>query len=252
MKKQLKKLLNKIKQNKSRIVVALLFAGALTLGSLALTTDNKEVVKLKTPQELRHSVVKLTEMSGKSGGTGFAVINPNTGQPTLISNAHVCAISKNGKLIASNNYGAAVVSVKHISKKYDVCELDALGLPALTITTHAMEYGEVVAAIGHGLLEPAALSIGGYVGEAPATVGRISVDGCKEDEETLDALFFIVCTKTFQLAGTTTVIYPGNSGSPALDRVGDVVGIFNAGNSETNRGMYVPSRYIVEFLKTGE
>ena len=47
------------------------------------------------------------------------------------------------------------------------------------------------------------------------------------------------CIRKYRSYSTTAVAYPGNSGSPVVNRYGNVIGVLFAGSSQQERDNYV-------------
>lgn len=258
-----KSLIRKIQEAEAG--VAKRFAGLTLLGRVEVTAVAAGVALLvsvgvynllakREPDfvKMRRSVVMLTNMEQTGGGTGFEVRSGD--RSFVLTNAHVCDSVKGDLMLAhSPTIGQALARKIKSSEKYDLCLMESLGLEPLDLTDRRpVAYNDVIA-VGHGLLGPATPTVGQFLEEGIIELGRIAdEEGCKanETERKIDVIFFqiSVCMRAMQVGVTSTIIYPGNSGSPAVDEDGEVVGIYNAGSQESHRGVYVPTRHIKEFL----
>ncbi len=57
-----------------------------------------------------------------------------------------------------------------------------------------------------------------------------------------------ICLRQLKSILTTLGIYPGNSGSPVVNKYGNLVGVVFAGNNQTNYGYVIPLKQVREFL----
>lgn len=194
---------------------------------------------------LGRSIFILQE--GNGGGTGFSV-RTSKGTVTL-TNAHVC--DKNESLVALTQQGEKLLKVLKVDTVRDLCVLEGSGNKGLELADTDTEQFDEVFTIGHPLLEQKAPEFGRSLRETSveiATHGDIGEVECLPGERKRQAFIFSVCTRLFQLMQTTVRIFPGNSGSPIFNSNGKVVGVMQSADSTTNKGNYVPLRYLISIL----
>jgi S1-C subfamily serine protease len=67
----------------------------------------------------------------------------------------------------------------------------------------------------------------------------------------IDGGFFSsdVCVRSYDAWETSAATYPGNSGSPMMNRDGEVIGVIFAADGETNRGFVIPLDVLKNFVR---
>lgn len=217
----------------------------------------KPKTKSAVQQDASKSVVMLTNPATGGGGTGFMISSKELDRPMLLSNRHVCEITDHGYLIAQHRGEVFITYIEAVSSRYDLCLLSPVKLPALELSVRPLDLFEYISSVGHGQLGPATPVEGSYLGNQIVSFVRQlepfkTEENCTAHESEIDVMGMRGCLLTYELSLTSVVIYPGNSGSPAIDADGLVVGIFNASDRNTARGAFVPAEHIDAFLRTGE
>lgn len=205
-------------------------------------------------------VVKITNEAGTSGGTGVHVKTPH-GQVVILTNAHVCGLGKDGIVYVSNDAGITIPRrIIQISKVSDLCVVEAIaGTPGLSIGSEA-QIGDIVAVIGHPRLMPTTVSRGEIISEEIVQVGDHEMnpldpnDKCDLPKQKIihfKAFFgdIDVCILELKAYLSNVVILPGNSGSPVVNKWGNIVALVFAGNSDSMWGIFITLHDIVECLK---
>ena len=200
------------------------------------------------------SVVMLTKTyKARSGGTGFAIKAPS-GKLYTMTNAHICKIGKS--LTAHTQDGSSqVIKVIKIYEKHDLCLMEPIkGLRPIAIAD-SIDLHEKVYLIGHPALRPLTFESGYYVG--PYDI-KLWID-CKTGKAITNPSIqdfmkmlkgFQNCSKTFDTQHINNIAYGGNSGSPVLNKFGNLIGVLFAGHRFQNTASYtVPLKVIKEFLK---
>lgn len=204
------------------------------------------------------SVVMLR--STRSGGTGFKVYAPS-GATYIMTNKHVCGDSE--YLEASYGDQTAVIGVLEVYDEHDLCLLETIEeIPALSLSADLSEH-ERVWLIGHPALRQLTLESGHFVGNTDIQL----LDKCSkedieeqlkeleksEDPEDIIKIFYLylgMCVKTVNANHINNISYGGNSGSPVLDKWGDVVGVLFAGmRGQPTASYIVPLEHLHKFLK---
>lgn len=236
------------------VLVALVGAGAL-FGPSVLTNLHNLYVRL-----LSMRVVKITNIAGTSGATGF-VVKGKSGEKYILTNGHVCALADNGPLVAEQNGETFPVEVY---KKYtwnDLCAIKAhrpLGL-AVSIAGD-VSTGDTVWVVGHPLLEPNSVTTGEISGTVFIQIvvkQNPKLEECTGStysiidlSQTFYAVFGLnaVCVRTLEANASTATILPGNSGSPVINLWGNVVAVAFAANEAGTRSYFVPLSDVKNFL----
>ena len=230
------------------------------------------------------SVVKLTRTHlGRSGGTGFAITAPS-GKKYTLTNAHICRIAKS--LVAHKQDGSTQkVKVVKIYENHDLCIMEPVdGLRSLKIANNIFSH-ERVWLVGHPALRGLTLESGHFVGTQIITLmtrctplevnnyvskltsrmkeiekklknAKNSVDSIKLSFEYIELIFQLqrarmgYCLKRLESQHINNIAYGGNSGSPVVDKFGNVIGVLFAGRRDQPTASYtVPLKEIKEFLK---
>ena len=191
-----------------------------------------EVINQDIPKEAAKHVRRFQIMSRdlQTYGTGFNIVH--RGKYFLITNRHVCDISKDlghpNEAVVNGN----ILKILKIWDKHDLCALASDRESGLELAHQDTEPLDKVTLIGH----PRGIDL-------TIREGRI----IKEDER--------ICVRYPEGKAcrksdmTSTTSYGGNSGSPVINQQGRVVGVLYAGD---NRFPYepfiVPFEYLKEFL----
>lgn len=211
------------------------------------------------------SVVKITRThAARSGGTGFQIEAPS-GKKYILTNAHICKMGKN--LIAHDQNGISTeISVIEIDTAHDLCIMEPIdGLRSLRIASDVV-YHERVWLIGHPALRPLTLESGHFAGVVDIDLySRCSKklnskqldDFSKtgdinsiEDLEKFLMLMSGMCIVKRNAQYINNIAYGGNSGSPVVDKFGNVIGVLFAGRRDQPTASYtVPLRAIHKFLE---
>ena len=116
---------------------------------------------------LRHSAGSKTVMitKGRSGGSGFFVELLDGGR-AILTNKHVCNISKDGSLHIRYNKNVYLSSIIAKYEHHDLCLVQPIpDQPKGFKLASSVEIGENVAIVGHPKLHPLTISIGEYIGD---------------------------------------------------------------------------------------
>jgi len=230
-----------------RSLKALVSSVAITACALIVAIKSPQIHNSYLRYEVGDSVVKVLVGPGKGGGTGFAV-KADSGREYIATNRHVCEATNTGWMYISKDDGFTVWKrIVYIDKNHDLCLLEGdRRLDALTIGKIPNK-GDFHYIVGHPGLRPLTVSSGEFVGNGFVTLvqdvlKREQCDGTVYELNPLEMLLFgqeFVCLKKFRAYHTTAVSYPGNSGSPAVDAYGNVIGVLFAGSTESERDNYL-------------
>lgn len=243
-----KKFKSFLKFSLSAAFVAVLIGGSI----IQLSDFNHRFIRYRVGSK----VVKIMEPT-KGGGTGFHV-KGKSGQTYILTNAHICEMSDKGQPLQVTLEGSDKPierKVIFVSKEHDMCLMEPVpGVDGLTLAKN-VDIGEEITIVGHPNLRPLILSKGELVDkDATTRIAKfivISEELAKQcDGEIIDVMTFFgpipVCFSIDKAYQVAAISYPGNSGSPVVNKYGNVIGLLYAG-----RGDVVNDAYLVklEFIK---
>lgn len=236
-----------------RILKQALFVGAavgvLLAPSTFMTLKGSQLHASLLRSYIGPKVVRITNLNGQSGGTGFFVEAPS-GNRYILTNSHVC-------LMPSLLYveGQQVTPIEISLSGPDLCLLappkNSSARGALKVRKAPLFLGEFVSVLGHPQLAPLTLTSGEFSATVKVAVAFAMVADptqCPQSTSSMFIGFGFVCMREFSAAQTTIVIEPGNSGSPMFDAYGNVVGVVFAGD-ELGRAFAVTLSDVQEFLR---
>lgn len=201
--------------------------------------------------EVGPSVLMLTPVDNfEGGGTGFQINTPQG--PKILSNAHVCEGVGGKYAMAHYTGGKEIVRIERLDDITDLCLLSPVGgLSVLDLSEDEPQLHDTIGVLGHPLLAPQTLSLGRIRGSqiVEVVVGFLGPEGCKGPGGHSEVIF---CLRPYVAMLTTARIFPGNSGSPAFNFWGEVVGIVFASNTVTNYGIIIPLKDIKRFIREGK
>lgn len=226
------------------IALSLVVAGLLLSGLFALQTRLSK-------NAIAASVVAVLSADRSGGGTGWVALTKD-GQKVIVTNAHVCDVAEGGRIVIVDDAGGSYVrNVLDRDAEHDLCTIsgDGISAPHLRLAKSSPERFDPVFVMGHPLLEPTSPAAGFYVQDRVIPLAhRLSPDGTCETGQYTESMFGAFCVTETETSYSTAMIYPGNSGSPVTNENGEVVGVINAGNSQTHFGLYIPLPYVSNIL----
>lgn len=251
LKNKAKSLLNKYKDKGLTLLRQLGVISILTAGLLSfvfLSVKAPELHEDFLTATMGKNVVVLTTLNNHdSGGTGFQMKTKDGLR--IISNAHVCSIgAKQGYMLAHTDKPKQIIKILKIDPVADLCMLEGVnGLPGLKLGSQP-KFGDTIGILGHPLLQPQTFSKGRILAKQfiRVVMGFYNPDTCNGPGMSQVAHFY--CAKSFMSYYTNAIIFPGNSGSPAVNFFGEVVGVVFAGNTRTNYGFLVTYEDLTRFL----
>lgn len=197
--------------------------------------------------EVGESVVQVLHPSLRGGGTGFAV-KAESGAEFIMTNKHVCESNVNGVVVIRQDDKEPIYkNVVYMDKIHDLCLIEGdRRLSALDIG-NAPKKGDIHYVVGHPGLRQLTVSSGEYIGYS---IARLLDDvqkreDCRGEIRELTPMqqgFFgmeFACIMSYRSYATTATSYPGNSGSPAVDRWGNVIGVLFAVSSKEEKDNYL-------------
>lgn len=216
-------------------------------------------ISLEAPYAHRKFIRNIAEESvvqifGQEGsGTGSHVQLPN-GDIVILTNKHICNMS--GPLMVKSESDKLPVARKviKISDDHDLCVIEALvGHKGIKLGS-APEIGDELYTLGHPRGDALNVSKGEYFDDKEISMAEEArpdgtcIEGKLQTEESFfgKATFCVIKRNTIELSSPT---YPGNSGSPVVNKYGHLVAVIFAGDQRIeNQGFAVPLSYVKEFL----
>lgn len=197
----------------------------------------------------RGSIVKVLNLEGNGGGTGW--VARSNGKKVIVTNDHVCGVSFGGFVRVEQDDGQP--SIKRVIKRNferDLCLVEGVDAPALTISRKAARIDDDVKVLGHPGLRPTAPASGTYTGNGIVPIGFSpdAAGNCPASSQKERSFFGDYCVLYMELGYTTVPTMPGNSGSPITNADGEVIGVINSADSTGNQGMFIPLSYLKEML----
>lgn len=193
------------------------------------------------------SIVKVLTQDGNGGGTGW-VARTKHGK-VIVTNDHVCEVQSGGFVRIESETGPSIKRVLKRNFERDLCLVEGVDAPALTIAGEGPKRFDTVKVLGHPGLRPTAPANGAYTGTGIVQIGFAPKGGeCSPASETVNSIFGSFCVLSMELGYTTVPIMPGNSGSPITNSDGEVIGVINSADSTGNQGMFVPLNYLKDML----
>jgi len=197
--------------------------------------------------EVGQSVVQVLSPAG-GGGTGFA-IKSASGDHFIATNKHVCEAAVNGWMLIKRSEKSEPIFKRVVYKdnKHDLCLIQGdKRLSPLDLGSRP-DKGDFHYVIGHPGLRQLTVSQGEYIGMANVELldqvkERSQCKGRIIELSPMQQLYYgieFACLRSYRSYSTTAVSYPGNSGSPVVNKFGNVIGVLFAGSAEQERDNYV-------------
>ena len=216
--------------------------------------------ELELYKKLSRSVVMVTDSYEiRSGGTGFYIGQSADNSSLVVTNSHVCGERDSSVVSFAKDAAKMLFKVKKQDPKADLCLLKGtqdVSLPLIPLKLAVVSpFYTAVYSAGHPFLRRLNPRKGVIVQAETVEIGTpmplsgVCPEGAKEEE--VFQLFFTqkICVEAFDSFYTTLESFPGNSGSPAVDANGDVVGVVFAIDNRTHYTSLVPLYKLKEFLK---
>lgn len=232
----------------------------LVIGSIILTSAIL-FTAVSAPQlhnsylryEVGTSTVQVLSPTG-GGGTGFAV-KAASGKNYIATNRHVCEAAVNGWMIIKQDEGIrAFKRVVYKDNRHDICLIEGDDrLDSLELASNPQK-GDIHYIVGHPGLRQLTVSAGEYIGFYNVKIAQ-KVDTraqCIGEVIELDPVqqfmygVEFICLRNLKSYSTTAVAYPGNSGSPVVNKYGNIIGILFAGSNQQERDNFLVPVYELE------
>jgi S1-C subfamily serine protease len=214
----------------------------LGVSALFLAVSGPEMHQYYLRHTVGKSVVQISP-NGKGGGSGFSMEGAS-GELYIVTNEHVCSPSLDGYVYIKSDRGfTSRKEIVHIDTIHDICLVKGdKRIPALDLASKPSK-GDTHFVIGHPGGRKLTISKGEYIGNDVIELLDMSAKTVAECKGRVIELNFFeqmmygmqfVCLKSMKTYASSAIAYGGNSGSPAVNVWGNVMGILFAGSREQN------------------
>lgn len=196
------------------------------------------------------AVVRIYSMQKNGAGTGFHV-KLKSGELAILTNKHVCDMGdpKNKMVIIEKNGEEIPRRVLERYEHHDLCLVEALSENEdyIDIASDSSE-GEDLVIIGHPGARDLTLAHGEFIGKKVIMLQSEITDPSQCQGEVAQFFLSYVCMEAFSSHAISAIAYGGNSGSPVVNKYGNVIGVLFAGSNQPTDSYMVPLKYIKDFL----
>lgn len=223
--------------------------GIAALLALSAVYKNTRPKKQFGDLEFARTIVKVLNKDETGGGTGWSA-NSNLGK-VIVTNDHVCSVESGG-LVTLVTFSGERLFRRVLKRDFfrDLCLIEGVDIPSLPLADSAPAPFEHIKVMGHPLLKPTSPSYGQYITNGVVPIGKNSdaQGNCPDTSDKEETFFGVFCVQKMELSYTTVPIYPGNSGSPVINKEGKVIGVMNSADTQSNQGMFIPLLYVKAIL----
>lgn len=204
--------------------------------------------------EVGESVVQVLSPNLRGGGTGFAV-KADSGDEYIMTNKHVCEAAINGWVAVKQDDSQPVFKrVIYKDDKHDLCLVQGdKRLSPLNLGSSPSK-GDLHYVVGHPGLRQLTVAQGEYIGNTTIQLldqvqKRSECKGEIYELNSLERFLYgmeFACVRSYRSYATTATTYPGNSGSPVVNKYGNVIGVLFAGSSKEEKDNFLVPLYEVK------
>lgn len=245
------KVLSFIDQYRAKIIglVALGVVVAITLSFIPASYQRPAVTK-----EFADTSVMIIDRNQESGGSGV-ILTSNLAYSIILTNKHVCRLTKGGGFVVKGNRSYLVHSIKRYPV-HDLCMVKVytnFGVNTKVAGATPTDFNKAYIS-GHPALLPHVLTTGNFSGHQIINL----IVGIKECDENTDEKYMLYCIfmggvpiiQQFDSQLVTGTILPGSSGSGVFNTDGEIAGLVFAGRGDgLGYAFIVPHQYVVDFVE---
>lgn len=211
---------------------------------------NENVKNYYYRDSIGQHVVRIYNMEQTSGGTGFHIQGDKG--TYILTNRHICELADKQDNVLIEHNGATIP--RKVIKRYahhDLCLVEAVADHEGGIDIASSDsQGEDTIVIGHPGLRQLTVSHGEFIGTEEIEMASLVLTAEECKGSVIQDFLGLVCIEKFTTSAISNIIYGGNSGSPVVNKFGNVVGVVFAGNRNQVTDSYmVPLRYVKDFIK---
>lgn len=265
---------------KLKLILKSLVLVAVLLAAFAAVVEFPRMQQSWLRNKVASKIFEIRGTKDGGGGTGWQVDAPSDTQ-YIVTNSHVCEFAErdgkdNNFLLVQKDGHSMRRRILEVSDKSDLCLIEGWpGMSGLSLSSQSPAVGDMVIAVGHPLLGPTTMTMGEVVQYEAVTIMHHIMktgiplldqmiharnDACNQPKnEIVKHRIFLfgvvpldlrVCmvNETDAMA-TNTTIFPGSSGSPVVDKWGQVLGVMFASDERTHWGDAVNLEHLRDFLK---
>lgn len=197
--------------------------------------------------EVGESVVQVLVGHNMGGGTGFAV-KADSGKEFIATNRHVCEAAQGPYMLIKQDAGISVwKKIIYKDNGHDLCLIEGDSRLSPLDIGSSPKKGDIHYIVGHPGLRQLTVSSGEFIGVGSVELlsdvqKRTQCRGRLIELNPFEQIFYqreFVCLRKFKAYQTTAVAYGGNSGSPVVNRYGNVIGVLFAGSTQQERDNYL-------------
>lgn len=237
-----------------RSLKALVSSVAVIASALIVAINAPQIHNNYLRYEVGESTVKVLVHVNGGGGTGFAM-KAASGRNVIATNRHVCEAATGGWMLIQQNDGfSAWKKILYKDNVHDLCLLEGDSRLAPLELASAPDKGDIHYVVGYPGLRPLTVSSGEYIGNSIIDLlfnakTRQECPGKIFELNPLQQIMYgmeFACVRSYKSYMTTAVTYPGNSGSPVVNKYGNVIAVLFAGSTEEERDNYLVPGYELE------
>jgi len=233
------------------LLIAMIMCSLIAQNAHDAYLENKvsdKVVYMRSPEDAER----------QGSGTGFHMRTPS-GKVVIVTNAHICGLAnKNGEIMVEEKVHSQRLIKRHVLEvfeKNDLCVVEPLpGYDGLEMAKDVSP-SQKVWTFGYPLGEGLNISKGRikefttiYLMAEGIPLNKCEGPRLKKQQAIVFIFIIEMCMKAHESISTDVPTYPGNSGSPMLDKYGNVVGVIFASNSYTHWGHAVPLKDLQDLM----